>query len=568
MPNFLFVYRSEPFDMSKVSPEEMQQSMDRWSKWINQGFTEGWMLDPGDALLPEGRLVSRDRVVTDGPFVESKELVGGFSVIKAASFDEALDIREDVSQRHRRRISGDPSNGRTDRREKLSSQLRGRAMNEAFVRFNSQPMAESSPAARQPSQLVEHFFRHESGRLVSSLSRVFGLRNLDLIEDMVQSSLVDALHTWRVQGVPANPSGWMHRVARNKVVDALRQRDTLLRVAPAWARLRPLASEPEIDDLFLDSAIEDSQLRMIFACCHPALARENQIALTLKSLCGFSNAEIARGLLVSEETVKKRIQRARQQLVEQSVNLSVPAADELAGRVDSVHQCLYLMFNEGYAASSGDAVIRLDLCEEAARLCHLLCGHAHSRSPATFALLALMLFHAARFETRTDNQGRLLLLEDQDRSKWNHDLIKRAQWFLDQSADGKIISTFHLEAGIALLHCTAMSFEQTPWLEILKLYDALIRMRPSPIYHLNRAIVVTHLEGPTAGLRAIESLTSDPSLQRYHLVDATLGELYRRAGKLSLAREHLTRTRDATQSTSERELLDRRLAACEIGPEA
>jgi RNA polymerase sigma-70 factor (ECF subfamily) len=435
-------------------------------------------------------------------------------------------------------------------------------MSGALPRVNPQPASTGPPAAELPTQLVEHFFRHESGRLVSALARVFGLRNLDLVEDMVQSALVEALHAWRVQGIPESPSAWMHRVARNKVVDALRQRETLLRVAPGWARLRPLATEPQFDDMFLDSEVEDSQLRMIFACCHPALARENQIALTLKSLCGFSNSEIARGLLIAEETVKKRIQRARMQLVEQGVDLTVPTADELAGRLDSVHQCLYLLFNEGYAASSGDAVIRHDLCEEAARLCHLLCGHAHTRSPATFALLALMLFHAARFDARTDAQGRLLLLEDQDRAKWNRDLIARARWYLDQSAEGKTISPFHIEAGIAMLHSTAPSFAQTQWAAILKLYDRHVSMLPSAIYQLNRAIVLAHLEGPAVAIQVIESLASDPSLRHYHLVDATLGELYRRSGDMARARKHLERARDATQSACERELLDRRLAAC------
>ena len=435
-------------------------------------------------------------------------------------------------------------------------------MNEALPRFQTQPASQGSPAAELPTQLVEHFFRHESGRLVSSLARVFGLRNLDLVEDVVQSSLVEALHTWRVQGAPENPSGWMHRVARNKVVDALRSATRCCASPRPGRSLRPLATEPQFDDLFLDSEIADSQLRMIFACCHPALAAENQIALTLKSLCGFSNAEIARGLLVSEETAKKRIQRARQQLIEQGVDLSVPAADELAGRLDSVHQCLYLLFNEGYAASSGDAVIRLDLCEEAARLCHLLCEQTHCHSPATFALLALMLFHAARFEAHIDAEGRLLLLEDQDRSRWNHDLIARARWLLDESATGKTISTFHLEAGIAMLHSTAPNFHQTNWPEILRLYDSLIRIQPSPIYQLNRAIVLAHMEGPAAGIRAIQKLAGDASLRQYHLVDATLGELYRRAGDMVRARKHLERARDATRSAGERELLERRLATC------
>src|SRR5262245_32324055 len=239
-------------------------------------------------------------------------------------------------------------------------------------RFVPQPDGNGPPAAEPASGLVEHFFRHESGRLVSVLVRLFGLRNLDLVEDMVQSARLEALQAWRSQGVPDKPSAWMHRVARNKVLDALRHRETVLRLAPSWARLHPLVCEPELDDLFLDSKIEDSQLRLIFACCHPELPRENQIALTLKSLFGFSNGEIARGLLLPEETVKKRIQRARSYLEAQGVDLSVPRAEELANRLESVHQCLYLLFNEGYAASSGDSVIRMELCEEAARLCHLL----------------------------------------------------------------------------------------------------------------------------------------------------------------------------------------------------
>jgi RNA polymerase sigma-70 factor (ECF subfamily) len=424
-----------------------------------------------------------------------------------------------------------------------------------------------SPGNPEPAErLVEHFFRHESGRLVSVLSRVFGLRNLDLVEDMVQSALADALQIWRLQGIPDNPSGWMHRVARNKVVDALRQRETLLRLAPAWARLHPRETEPAFDDLFLDSSIEDSQLRLMFACCHPALAPENQLALTLKSLGGFSNEEIARGLLVNEDTIKKRIQRARSQLVEQGVDLAVPNADELIDRLDSVHQCLYLLFNEGYAATTGDVAIRTDLCEEAVRLCHLMVGHQDCRTPPTLALLALMLFHAARFEARTDSEGRLLLLEDQDRSRWDQSLIMRARWFLDLSATGRTISRFQIEAGIAFLHCSATTFAETNWPEILRLYELLVRLHPSPVHELNRAIVVAHLEGPASGIRIIESLADDPRLRHYPLRDACLGELHRRAGATELAREFLVRARDETASRFERELLERRIAACGDDP--
>ncbi len=434
-------------------------------------------------------------------------------------------------------------------------------MSESSARLTSQSSLDAT-AEGTPGELIEHFFRHEYGRLVAALTRLFGLRHLELVEDMVQSSLLEALHAWRVQGVPEKPSAWMHRVARNKVIDALRQRDTLLRIAPAWARLHPQAGESEIDELFLDSQLEDSQLRMLFACCHPALALENQIALALKSLCGFSNAEIARGLLVPEETVKKRIQRARRQLVEEHVELAVPPAEQLQGRLDAVHRCLYLLFNEGYAATSGDVAIREDLCEEAARLCHLLSGQAHCRSPATDALLALMLFHAARFDARTDAQGRLLLLEDQDRSMWNHDLIARARWLLDRSAAGTTVSTYHLEAGIALLHCAAPSFAATDWPAILRLYDVLVTQRTSAIYQLNRAIALAHVKGPDAGIREIEAFASDPSLRSYHLVDAALGELYRRTGDLHRAFAHLSKARDAATLPCDRELLERRIAAC------
>src|SRR5215831_12761976 len=272
--------------------------------------------------------------------------------------------------------------------------------------------------------LVEHFFRHEAGRLVSVLTRIFGWRNFDLVEDMVQATLLDALQAWRVR-VPDNPSGWVHRIAKNKILDALRRAKIGQRVTAEWAAARPIHEEG-IDELFLDTEIEDSQLRMIFACCHPHLARENQLALTLKALCGFSNSEIARALLVGEERIKKRLQRATRDLVDHQIVLDPPAADELAARLDSVHQVLYLLFNEGHSSSDGETAIRADLCEEAARLCHLLCCHPRFRTPAADALLALMLFHAARLESRLDHHGSVLLLEEQDRCKWDRRLIRRA----------------------------------------------------------------------------------------------------------------------------------------------
>jgi RNA polymerase sigma-70 factor (ECF subfamily) len=418
------------------------------------------------------------------------------------------------------------------------------------------------PNPPQPvAPLVEHFFRHEAGRLVSVLTRIFGWRHFDLVEDMVQATLLDALEAWRVRGVPDNPSGWVHRIARNKVLDALRRDQITHRVLGEWAAGRPVHEEG-LDELFFDSEIEDSQLRMMFACCHPHLARENQLALTLKALCGFGNAEIARALLVAEETVKKRLQRATRDLIDRHIALDPPAAGEVARRLDSVHQVLYLLFNEGYSSSEGETAIRADLCEEAARLCHLLCSDPRFRTPATHALMALMLFHAARLESRLGQRGSVLLLEEQDRGRWDQGLIRRAQEFLAQSAEGTAISPFHLEAAIACHHCTSKSLAETDWPAILRLYDALLRQQPSPVYLLNRAIVVDQIEGPEAGVRVLEEAGRDPALRHYHLFDATLGDFYRRTGDLARARQHLEAARQKTTSPFDRELLDRRLAQC------
>jgi RNA polymerase sigma-70 factor (ECF subfamily) len=419
------------------------------------------------------------------------------------------------------------------------------------------PPARSEPVA----PLVEHFFRHEAGRLVSMLTRVFGWRHFDLVEDMVQATLLDALESWRVRGVPDNPSGWVHRIARNKILDALRRGQIGERVVGSLAAGRPI-HDGGLDELFFEDEIADSQLRMMFACCHPHLARENQLALTLKALCGFDNAEIARALLVGEETIKKRLQRATRDLVDHQIALDPPAADELVERLDGVHQVLYLLFNEGYSSSDGETAIRADLCEEAARLCHLLCDHPRFGTPATHALLALMLFHAARLESRLDHRGSILLLEEQDRGRWDQRLIERAQQFLARSAEGTVISAFHLEAAIACHHCMAESFADTDWPAILRLYDALLSLHRSPVYLLNRAIVVAQIDGPHAAIRLLDEAGQDSVLRHYHLFDATLGELYRCAGDMLRAREYFEAARRKTTSPFDREAIDRRLAQC------
>jgi RNA polymerase sigma-70 factor (ECF subfamily) len=421
------------------------------------------------------------------------------------------------------------------------------------------PMTTTPPAPVAP--LIDHFFRHEAGRLVAVLTRYFGWRNFDLVEEMVQATLLQALQAWQTRGVPDNPSGWIHRVARNKVIDALRRVEIRHRVLQEWAATHS-AYDVGIADWFDGTEIEDSQLRLIFACCHPLLNRQDQLALTLKTLCGFGIPEIARALLVTEDTVKKRLQRAKQSLVDHQVALEPPDAGELVQRLHVVHQVLYLIFNEGYSASQGVQAIREDLCEEAARLCYLLCEHRHCSTPTTRALMALMLFHAARLEARLDHAGRVLLMEDQDRTKWDSRLIRRAKQFLDQSAEGTQVSLYHLEAGIALYHCSAPSYTETDWPAILRLYDALLELHRSPIYLLNRAIVIAQIEGPQAAIRALHDAGSDDALRHYHLFDATLGELHRRAGDLEQARRLFQSAKEKTKSESDREIIDRRLEKC------
>jgi RNA polymerase sigma factor (sigma-70 family) len=412
--------------------------------------------------------------------------------------------------------------------------------------------------------LVDHFFRHQSGKLVAVLTRVFGLHNFQLVEDVVQAALVQALETWKIQGVPDDPSAWMYRVARNKALDLMRRRGIADRLNPEWMRFSEgdEGSDP-LSRFFLSHEIADSQLRMIFTCCHPNLPAESQIALTLKTLCGFSTHEIARAILTTEGNVKKRIARAKRKFVDKEIAFEVPAGDALKSRLDSVHTVLYLLFNEGYNSSQPYELIRRDLCEEAIRLCALLLDHPASTNPESAALLALMLLHAARFDARLDEYGNILLLEEQDRGRWNQELIGHGIHYLNQSASGVRISRYHLEAAIAAKHSLAPNFAETDWAAILSLYDDLTRIHPSPIHELNRAIVVGQMCGPDAAITAIQRIKELESLQDYHLLHATLGEFHRRAGRADKARECFHKAMECTVSLSEQRLLERKLQTCD-----
>ena len=414
-----------------------------------------------------------------------------------------------------------------------------------------------------PNKLVDHFFRHESGKLIAALTRFFGLRHLELVEDMVQAALLEALRAWQTQGVPNNPTAWIHRVAKNRVLDTLRRDQTFRRLAENTRGVSQESWEPALDRVFDESGLSDDLLRMIFACCHPVLAPESSIPLTLKTICGFSEQEIATSMLLQPENVRKRIYRAKQTMVANRVSLDLPGEEQLLKRLQVVHNVLYLMFNEGYVSSCSDEAIRLDVCEEAARLCHLLTEHARYCSPTTKALLALMLFHAARFQSRIDQEGGLVLLEDQDRAQWDRRLISRAMDYLNESSQGEHLSSYHFEAAIAMYHCQAPRFQDTNWSAIVSLYDRLVEGHASPIYELNRAVAIGQRDGPQQAIALLHRLEAEPQLKQFHLLDAALGEHYRMSGDLSQAQAYFQAALKKTQSPHDQMILRNRLAKCE-----
>jgi RNA polymerase sigma factor (sigma-70 family) len=407
-------------------------------------------------------------------------------------------------------------------------------------------------------QLVDGFFRHESGRLIAVLTRVFGMRNLDLAEDVVQACLVEALETWSLAGIPDNPSGWLFRVARNRGLDALRRQGNALRLATEVAASGGDDARSTFDEFALEGEISDAQLRMMFACCDPDLPPRSRVALTLNTLCGFSPREIAAAFLSIEETVRKRLTRAKKTLRERG-DVDVPVGEALRPRLDDLHQVLYLLFNEGYNSSHPDRLIRKELCQEAVRLCQLLTQHPVCTTPASWALLALMLLHAARLDARVNEQGDLILLAEQDRSRWDQRLIAAGLRALDRSASGDDASPYHLEAGIAAHHCLSPSFEQTDWSSILQHYDMLMQRSPSPVVALNRAIVLAELCGPEQGLHAIHAIADVDALADYPWLGSTLGQLHLDAGDLERARAWLLKARQLTESPAQRQLLDRKL---------
>jgi RNA polymerase sigma factor (sigma-70 family) len=420
---------------------------------------------------------------------------------------------------------------------------------------------EGGGLARPSRELVDNFFRHEYGRLVAVLTRVLGTAHLDLVEDAVQSALLQALQSWSLRGIPQEPGGWLFRVSKNLALDALRRHRTWDRLQSEIAAEAPV-TESVMAEVHFATEIGDELLRMLFVCCHPDLPAESRIALALRTLCGFSPGEIARGLLTTEGNVQKRIVRAKDILRTRHTTLEPLSSEMIVTRLTAVHLVLYLMFNEGYNSASAEAPIRRDVCGEAMRLTMLLAEHPLCATPETHALMALMCLHASRFSARLDDRGELLLLAEQDRRRWDGELIRSGLDWLDRSAEGDHLSRYHVEAGISAEHCLAADFASTNWERIVSLYDLLLAHAPSPLQHLNRAVAIAEWKGASEGLAELDRLPAAPITDHYYLWPAVRGELLRRLSRWSEAEEHFAHALSLNKSAAERQILARRWQEC------
>jgi RNA polymerase sigma factor (sigma-70 family) len=410
--------------------------------------------------------------------------------------------------------------------------------------------------------LVDHLFRHEAARMTATLARILGAGRIEMVEDVVQDALLAALGRWPRDGIPANPTAWLIQVAKHRALDALRRerlaedREARIREQIAqWADSDPTVGVGE-------AVIVDDQLRMIFICSHPAIPAEARVTLTLKLAGGFGASEIARAFLAEETAIHQRLVRAKRRIRDAGLTLDMPEGPDLAERLESVLDVLYAMFTEGHTAHAGDALVRRDICEDAMRLGALLLRLPTLARPEVHALMALFHLTAARFDSRADSEGELLLLADQDRSRWDRPHMSAGLRHLERAATGEQLTRYHLEAELAACHTLAASWEATNWARIIELYDQLMTLVDSPIVALNRAVAVAEVSGATAGMACLHALEGQSVLRRYPPYEAALGEMLRRLGRYEEARAHFALAVERTGSTPVRRFLERRIAEC------
>lgn len=393
--------------------------------------------------------------------------------------------------------------------------------------------------------------------MVAVLTRLFGADHINLAEDVVQESFVKALSSWKINGTPDQPEAWLMRVAKNAAIDLLR-REKNLSSKLDQVTFQGTHTIP-INQLFLKDEIEDAQLRMIFSCCDPAIKTKDQIAITLKIVSGFSNKEIANALFQKEDAVKKRIQRAKSSLKSAWTNFEVPQGKALRQRLDSVLHTIYLIFNEGYHSSSHESITRQELCYEAMRLGHLICLHKAISQPKAFALLGLMCFHAARIESRFNQEDEIVLFAHQDRSKWNYDLINQGHYFMNLAVNTDNFSNYHIEAAILFEYMRVKTFDATNWSRIIELYEQLYELQPSPFIVLNKTVVHIYAGELKVAQGLLDKIPLDQLMSRKYMWYAVQAKLYSEQGLEEKSKQAWEAARRAAPTEAEKRLFEKNL---------
>ncbi|MEO6723294.1 MAG: sigma-70 family RNA polymerase sigma factor [Ferruginibacter sp.] len=413
-------------------------------------------------------------------------------------------------------------------------------------------------------KLTDHLFRHESGKMVAVLTKIFGIENIETAEDVVQQTFIDAINVWKLKGIPPNPSAWLFKVAKNKAIDIIRRNKHSVQYDFSDGERKLLTSEYTLavtmENLWKTEFIKDDLLRMMFTCCHPEISQQNQVTLILKTLCGFSTAEVAKAFLTTEDTISKRLYRTKEFFRANKIPFIIPSVDELKSRIDSVLSAIYLLFNEGYNSTHAEQLIRQDLIEEAMLLCKLLTENSYTQLPEVFALMALMCFHSARSESRLTAEGEIILLPYQDRSKWNFKLIELGNQYMNKASGGNEVSAYHLEAAIAYEHCAAESFSNTNWKRILELYEWLCQIASSPISELNKSVAVMQVYGAKKALESLERISGKEKLASFYLYHSLLGEIHSRLENSVEAKTCFATAIQLTQSEIEKKMLMDKIA--------